>query len=104
MVIGAAPTISAFVGGTMKDSLQAMKSMKSICQGVNPKFAPAAVDFMSAPVGIDIRKVIKTGISPIIDTGVIHKSSGIGQIGAGIARAPMEVFVKALNYMEKNSE
>lgn len=104
MVIGAAPTISSFVGGTMQDSLQAMKSMKSICQGVNPKFAPAAVDFMSAPVGIDIRKVIKTGVAPIIDTGVIHKSSGVGQIGAGIARAPMDVFVKALNYMEKNSE
>ncbi len=103
MVIGAAPTISSFVGGSMVESLRAMRAMKSICEGSNPKFAPAAVDFMPAPLGIDIRKVVKTGITPIIDTGVIHKSSGVGQIGAGIARAPMEVFVQALNYMEEKN-
>ncbi len=96
MVIGAAPSLSTFVGGSMENSVRAMKTMKSICEGTNPKFAPASVDFMSAPLGIDIRKVVKTGIMPIIDTGVIHKSSGVGQIGAGIARAPMQAFNDAV--------
>jgi hypothetical protein len=96
MVIGAAPSISSFVGGSLEDSLRAMKTMKSICEGSNPNFAPASVDFMAAPLGIDIRKVVKTGITPIIDTGVIHKSSGVGQIGAGIARAPMQVFTESV--------
>ncbi|QXE92655.1 DUF1116 domain-containing protein [Geomonas subterranea] len=100
MVIGAACTLSSFVGGSMADLWSTMKKMQTICVGSNPRFAPAAADFMPAPLGIDIRKVVQNGLTPIIDTGVIHKSSGKGQIGAGIARAPMEVFVKALKDKE----
>lgn len=101
MVIGAAPTISSFVGGSMEDMWAAMKKMQSICVATNPRFAPASADFMPPALGIDIRKVVQTGVTPIIDTGVIHKSSGKGQIGAGIARAPMEVFIKAIKNMDK---
>lgn len=99
MVIGAAPSISSFVGGTMRHSRQAMDAMRSICVGTNPAFAPGSVDFMPAPVGIDIRKVVRLGFTPIIDTGVLHKTSGVGQIGTGIARAPMEAFIRALRAM-----
>ncbi|MEL7640263.1 MAG: DUF1116 domain-containing protein [Solidesulfovibrio sp.] len=96
MIIGAAPSISSFVGGSMQHSRQAMAAMRSICAGANPAFAPGAVDFTPAPVGIDIRKVVRLGLTPIIDTGVLHKASGVGQIGTGIARAPMAAFTKAL--------
>jgi hypothetical protein len=47
-------------------------------------------------VGIDIRRVVETGIAPIINTGIAHREAGIGQIGAGILRAPMECFQEAL--------
>ena len=73
--------------------------MRSICAGDNPAFAPGAVDFTPAPLGIDIRKVARLGLTPIIDTGVLHKASGVGQIGTGIARAPMAAFLKALRAM-----
>lgn len=96
MVIGAAPTVSSFVGGSMHDLWEAMRKMQAICVSNNPRFAPASADFMPPALGIDIRKVVQTGVTPIIDTGVIHKSSGVGQIGAGVARAPMEVFAKAV--------
>uniref|UniRef100_I2PWZ8 DUF1116 domain-containing protein n=1 Tax=Desulfovibrio sp. U5L TaxID=596152 RepID=I2PWZ8_9BACT len=99
MIIGAAPSISSFVGGSMQHARQAMAAMRSICAGVNPAFAPGAVDFTPAPVGIDIRKVVRLGLTPIIDTGVLHKASGVGQIGTGIARAPMAAFTKALAAM-----
>ena len=99
MIIPAAPSISSFVGGTLSDSIQTMKNMQSICFGSNQKFGPGSADFTPAPLGIDIRKVVKTGIAPVVDTGVLHKTSGIGQIGAGIARAPMDVFKKALVYL-----
>lgn len=99
MIIGAAPSISSFVGGSMQHSRQAMAAMRSICAGANPAFAPGAVDFTPAPVGIDIRKVVRLGLTPIIDTGVLHKASGVGQIGTGIARAPMAAFRKALAAM-----
>ena len=102
MIIGAAPTVASFVGGSMSRMLSSMKNMQSICVGKNPRFGPASMDFMPGPLGIDVRKVLQTGTMPIIDTGVLHKSSGVGQIGAGIARAPREAFVKALHYMEKH--
>ncbi len=99
MIIPAAPSISSFVGGTLTDSVRTMKKMQSICFGSNQKFGPGSADFCPAPLGIDIRKVVKTGVVPIVDTGVLHKTSGVGQIGAGIARAPMEVFKKSLVYL-----
>ncbi len=101
MIIGSAPSISSFVGGTMKDSRDAMVTMRSICAGENPKFSPGAVDFTPAPLGIDVRKVVRSGVTPIVDTGVIHKLSGVGQIGTGIARAPIEVFEKAIRGMDR---
>ena len=48
------------------------------------------------PVGIDIRKVVATGITPIINTGIAHKKAGIGQVGAGTVRAPLACFEQAL--------
>jgi hypothetical protein len=52
--------------------------------------------FQGAPVGIDIRKVVQTGIAPIIDTAIANKNPGHSIIGAGLVRAPMECFKKAL--------
>ncbi len=54
------------------------------------------LDFRGTPFGIDIRKVVETGIQPTIDTGVSHKKPNIGQVGAGVTAAPLECFEKAL--------
>jgi hypothetical protein len=54
------------------------------------------LDHAGVPTGIDIRKVLRTGILPYINTGIAHREPGIGQVGAGIARAPMACFERAL--------
>ena len=54
------------------------------------------LDFKPAPAGIDVIKVVKYGIAPIINTSIAHKEAGIGQVGAGMTRAPIECFKKAL--------
>ncbi len=54
------------------------------------------LDFRGTPTGIDIRKVVEKGITPRINTGIAHKDPGVGQIGAGLVRPPMEIFEKAL--------
>ena len=46
--------------------------------------------------GIDIRKVIKTQIRPVINTGVAAKKPGVGQVGAGIVHPPMKCFEDAI--------
>ena len=55
-----------------------------------------AIDFAGTPAGIDARKVVDTGIAPIINTGIAHRQAGIGQIGAGITRAPLACFAQAI--------
>jgi hypothetical protein len=53
------------------------------------------LNYEGTPTGIDFRKVLSTGITPVINTGLAHKKAGIGQVGAGIARAPLLCFTKA---------
>ena len=94
--MAAAPAIVQFVGGTVSDALNYSRSMYDITIGENPMFSLPALNFRGSPIGIDIRKVVATGILPIINTGIAHKKPGIGQVGAGIVTPPMVCFEKAL--------
>jgi hypothetical protein len=59
------------------------------------------LDFAGSPTGIDVRKVVDTGIRPVLTTGIAHKQAGVGQVGAGIVRVPMACFSAALQALEK---
>ena len=76
--------------------------MGQITEAKNSKFGIPSLDFEGTPTGIDIRKVVETGILPSINSAVVHKSSGAGQIGAGIVHAPYECFTKALTAFGAN--
>jgi len=54
------------------------------------------MEFAGAAAGIDVRRVVETGIAPAINTGIAHRKAGVGQVGAGIARAPLGCFTAAL--------
>ena len=54
------------------------------------------MDHAGVPTGIDIRRVVETGIMPTINTGIAHKKPGIGQVGAGVVRPPRACFTAAL--------
>ncbi len=91
-----APAIVQFVGGTPKDALTATLEMYEITFGEHKYFTMPALDFRGTPTGIDIRKVVETGISPRVNTGVAHKDPGVGQVGAGLVRPALGVFEQAL--------
>jgi len=100
--MAAAPAIVQFTGGSPKDALNATREMREITVTENPSFSIPMLDFRGTPTGIDLLKVVETGITPRINTGIAHKEPGIGQIGAGLVRAPMECFKKAIKrYVEK---
>ncbi|MBA2448968.1 MAG: hypothetical protein H0V51_13165, partial [Chloroflexi bacterium] len=63
-------------------------------------FRIPALDFRGTPVGIDVRKVIRTGVRPVIDTGIAHREPGIGQVGAGIVHPPLACFIEAMRAIE----
>src|SRR3990172_9250968 len=94
--MASAPAIVTFVSGTPKDAVNATLEMYEICFTDHKYFTIPQLDFRGTPTGIDIRKVVETGITPRVNTGIAHKNAGVGQIGAGLVRPPMEMFVQAL--------
>ncbi|MCD6579168.1 DUF1116 domain-containing protein [bacterium] len=102
--IGASPAIVQFVGGTPQDGLNRTLSMYEITVGENNVYQVPYLNFRGTPTGIDIRKVLEKNVLPFIDTGIAHKEPGIGQVGAGLVDAPVEVFKKAVvKFAEKYS-
>lgn len=99
--MAAAPAIVQFVGGTPEDAVGYTREMFEITLAKNTGFALPNLGFEGTPTGIDLRKVLDTGIMPIINTGIAHKRAGVGQIGAGILRAPLDCFKKALVALSK---
>ncbi len=94
--MAAAPAIVSFVSGTPKDALAATLEMYEITAGEHPHFTIPALDFRGTPVGIDLRKVVELGLTPRVNTGIAHREAGIGQVGAGLVRPPIEIFEQAL--------
>jgi hypothetical protein len=94
--MAAAPAIVTFVSGTPKDAVNTTMEMYEITETDHLQFTIPALDFRGTPTGIDIRKVVELGITPRINTGIAHRDAGVGQVGAGLVRPPMEVFEAAL--------
>jgi Protein of unknown function (DUF1116) len=94
--MAAAPAISRYIGGTPNELTQQTLEMFQITEGEHPDFRIPALDYRGTPTGIDVRKVVSTGITPIINTSISHRQAGIGQIGAGRTRAPLGCFEAAL--------
>ncbi|MFV0452391.1 MAG: DUF1116 domain-containing protein [Propioniciclava sp.] len=94
--MAASPAITAFVGGTPADALAASRSMRRITLAAHPAFPLPALGFQGTPSGIDVLQVLRTGVLPVINTGIAHREAGIGQIGAGVVTAPAEVFLAAV--------
>lgn len=102
--MAAAPAIVQFVGGTAKDAVNFTLKMYEITVAENNMFKIPALDFRGTPTGIDIRKVVETGILPSINTGIAHKDPGVGQIGAGLVKPPMNCFEDALQAFVEDLE
>jgi uncharacterized protein DUF1116 len=96
--MAASPAVAGFVGqGGAKEATAVTEEMSEICLGEHPHFRIPMLDDRGTPVGIDIRKVVETGITPLINTGIAGKVPGMGQIGAGVVRAPLACFEEALD-------
>lgn len=90
------PAILSLIGGTSEDAIRYTKQMRQITMGLNETFTIPILNFQGTATGIDLRKVVRTGILPVIDTAVAHKKPGIGYIGAGLVNPPIEAFHQAL--------
>jgi len=96
-----APAITKFVGGTPNMALECTLEMYEITASEHEGFTIPALNFRGTPLGIDVRKVMETGILPKINTGIAHKKPGVGGIGAGITRAPEKCFRDAFEALRE---
>ncbi|GAB3201174.1 DUF1116 domain-containing protein [Nocardioides hungaricus] len=90
------PAVAGFLGGRMADAIAATRSMQRICAGESPRLRLPILDNVGTPVGVDVRKVVELGVTPAVNTGIVHRADGTGQVGAGVAWAPIECFTAAL--------
>jgi hypothetical protein len=97
----ASPSQAKLFGGGLQEAVTHTNAIRRISVAEDPLYRIPYMDFAGVPVGIDIRKVVETGVVPRIDTGIAHKDGGHGIIGTGIADAPMEAFKKALSAFAK---
>lgn len=95
--IAAAPAIVRFLGaGSYQDAVNNTLDMYEIALSESDQYCIPNMDFRGTPIGIDVVKVVESGITPVINTAIVSKNPGVGMIGAGISRAPIEMFQKAL--------
>ncbi|MBE7092913.1 MAG: DUF1116 domain-containing protein [Clostridiales bacterium] len=91
---GAAPAVMRSLDKTMQDGVEQSLEMREIALIDNANYLIPALNYVGSPTAIDIRKVIDTGIEPVIHGGMISKTGK--RLGAGTARVPYKCFEKAI--------
>jgi hypothetical protein len=94
--MAASPAIVGFVGGTAAGAVRRTLEMYEITVTEHPRYQVPFLEFRGTPTGIDALRVVRTGVAPVINTGIAGKDAGVGMVGAGMVEAPMACFVDAV--------
>ena len=94
--MAAAPAIAQLVGGSPADAIASTLDMYEITLAEHPRLTVPVLGFRGVPLGIDLTKVVRTGVLPQINTGIAGRTAGTGQVGAGRVTPPSSVFPSAL--------
>lgn len=97
----ASPAVAGFLGGTLAQAVESTETFEQLCLGRSRRFQLPTLDFRGSPVGVDARRVIELTETPTINTGILDATEGRGQIGAGIAHAPIACFQQALRALDE---
>jgi hypothetical protein len=96
MAMAAAPAIVQFVGGDAAQALGTTRRMYDITLAEHPVYRIPALDFRGTATGIDLLRVVESGVVPVVNTGIAHRQPGIGMVGAGLVKPPFACFRQAL--------
>lgn len=99
MTIAGAPGIGLYVGTSAEDAMRITLAMYDITWAESANYRVPSLGFRGTPLGIDVRRVVETGLRPVLDTGIAHREAGVGVIGGGMSRPPMEPFAEALRVL-----
>jgi Protein of unknown function (DUF1116) len=89
------PAVGQLVGG-LGAAAELTEDLGRVCVGRSSRFTLPTFGDRGTPLGVDVRRVVEHGITPRVTTGILHNRDGSGQVGAGVAEAPLECFRAAL--------
>jgi hypothetical protein len=95
------PAVAQLLGGQMRAAADLTERLAAVCAGRSSRFKIPVLDNVGTPLGVDVRKVVELGTTPAVTTGILHVSDGTGQVGAGVAEAPLGCFADALADLDR---
>lgn len=95
------PAVAQLLGGGMPAAIELTERLAAVCAGRSSRFKIPVLDNRGTPLGVDVRKVVELGITPAVTTGILHRTAGTGQVGAGVAEAPLDCFTGALTDLDR---
>jgi hypothetical protein len=95
------PAVAQLLGGSMRDAANLTQRLAAVCAGRSSRFKIPVLGNVGTPLGVDVRKVVELGSTPAVTTGILHRSAGTGQVGAGVAEAPLACFAEALADLDR---
>ncbi len=98
------PAVAGFLPGGMSDAVAMTEEMAAICVAESSRFRIPSWHGRGTPLGVDARRVVELDTPPRVTTGILHASSGIGQIGAGVATAPVACFREAVGALAADDD
>jgi hypothetical protein len=90
------PAVAGFLGGTMAAAAALTRQMQAVCVTQSTRFKLPTWHNAGTPLGVDVRSVVELGTTPRVTTGILDATSGAGQVGAGVATAPLGCFRAAV--------
>ena len=94
-VLPAAPALWPLLGVDEARARRIYEDTVAITLGEHPRYRVPVLGDRGAPVGVDVLRVVETGIRPVIDIVMIHREPGRGMIGFGLTSPPMACFEQA---------
>jgi hypothetical protein len=95
------PAVAQLLGGRLPEAVGLTDRLAAVCAGRSSRFKIPVLDNAGTPLGVDVRKVVELGTTPAVTTGILHRSAGTGQVGAGVAEAPLACFADALADLDR---
>lgn len=92
------------VGCSPEEAVEITKRNLTLMSGTHPHIKVPAFGYNGAPVGLDIRRVISSSYSPVINTGITHKEAGHSVVARGLVKTPLQCFQGAFDaFCEKHN-
>jgi Protein of unknown function (DUF1116) len=95
------PAVAQILGGQMREAADLTQRLAAVCAGRSSRFKIPVLDNIGTPLGVDVRKVVELGSPPAVTTGILHRTAGTGQVGAGVAEAPLGCFADAMTDLDR---